>query len=246
MRPADVGRTLGTLTTSFATIYRDHAEQYDALVSAEDCDEALLPAIEGVTSLAGAHVLEVGAGTGRITRQLLARGARVTGFDRAEPMLEVARRRLGAAGTAGWELHCADAQALPVGEATFDVAIAGWVFGHLRSWMAERWRDAIGRCLDEMDRAIRPGSATIIIETLGTGFEFPRPPTAALAEYYDWLDRARGFTRASVRTDYQFPDVETAARMTGFFFGPAFAERVRREGWTRVPECTGIWSRTKA
>ena len=234
------------MTTDYATIYRDHAEEYDALVSAEDCDGHLLPAIEGIATLAGAIVLEVGVGTGRITRQLLAQGARVTGFDRAEPMLEVARRRLTALGVPGWELRCADAQALPVGDAMFDVAIAGWVFGHFRSWMPEHWRDAIGRCLDEMDRAVRPGGAIIIIETLGTGAEVPAPPTEALAEYYDWLERARGFTRLAVRTDYQFPDLETAARMTGFFFGPAFAERVRREGLTRVPECTGVWSRPKA
>src|SRR5262249_8886990 len=127
----------------------------------------------------------------------------------------------------------------------FDVAVAGWVFGHLRSWVAEAWREAVGRCIDEMGRAVRAGGAIIIIETLGTGALSPAPPTEALAEYYDWLERARGFARAAGRTDCLFPDVEIAARMTGFFFGPAFAERVYREGWTRVPECTGIWSRTK-
>jgi ubiquinone/menaquinone biosynthesis C-methylase UbiE len=229
----------------YATIYRDHPEQYDALVSAEDCDGQLLPAIEGIAAVTGAHILEVGAGTGRITRQLLARGACVTGFDRALPMLEVARRRLQAIGETGWELHVADAEALPVGDNVFDVAIAGWVFGHLRSWVAERWRDAIGRCLDEMDRAVRPGGALIVVETLGTGTEVPEPPTEALAEYYHWLERTRGFARVALRTDYWFPDVETAARTTGFFFGSAFAERVRRAGLTRVPECTGLWSRTK-
>ncbi len=234
------------MANDYAAIYRDHPEDYDALVSAEDCEGRLLPAIEGVTKLAGARVLEVGAGTGRITRQLVARGARVVGFDRAEPMLEVARRHLTASGAGGWELHCADAESLPVGDGEFDLAVAGWVFGHLRSWKAETWRASIGRCLDEMERAVRPGSAILVIETLGTGAESPAPPSPELADYYAWMERERGFQRATLRTDYQFPDVETAARTTGSFFGPEFAERVRREGWARVPECTGLWWRRKA
>ena len=45
-----------------------------------------------------------------------------------------------------------------------------------------------------------------------------------------------------IRTDYRFDDVDTAAAVTGFFFGDQFAARVRRESWRRVPECTGIWS----
>jgi ubiquinone/menaquinone biosynthesis C-methylase UbiE len=233
------------MPNDYAAIYRDRPEDYDALVSAEDCEGRLLPAIEGIAPLAGARVLEVGAGTGRITRQLVARGARVVGFDRAEPMLEVARRHLTASGAPGWELHVADAESLPVGDGEFDLAVAGWVFGHLRSWKADTWRASIGRCLDEMERAIRPGSAIVVIETLGTGAESPAPPSPELADYYAWLEQERGFERTALRTDYQFPDVEAAARTTGLFFGPEFAERVRREGWSRVPECTGIWSRRK-
>jgi hypothetical protein len=82
-----------------------------------------------------------------------------------------------------------------------------------------------------------------VIETLGTGREEPLPPSPELAEYYAWLEEAHGMTRAAIRTDYAFPDVETAANVTGFFFGEAFGERVRREGWRRIPECTGLWSR---
>jgi ubiquinone/menaquinone biosynthesis C-methylase UbiE len=41
----------------------------------------------------GASVLEVGCGTGLMTRHLLARGANVTAIDNSAPMLERARRR---------------------------------------------------------------------------------------------------------------------------------------------------------
>ncbi len=46
----------------------------------------------------GAQVLEVGCGTGAVTRRLVERGARVTALDQSAGMLEQARRRLAALG----------------------------------------------------------------------------------------------------------------------------------------------------
>lgn len=233
------------MSTDHADIYKHSADEYDRLVSAEDCEGNLLPALSAVAPIEGAAVLEVGAGTGRITRQLVGRAARVVAVDRSAAMLEVARRHLATAAGTDVTLHCADARELPVPSGWADIALAGWVFGHFRYWLPDGWRESIGRALDEMERATRPGGALLVIETLGTGFEEPRPPSPELAEYYAWLEADRGFTRRAIRTDYQFPDVATAAEVTGFFFGESFAEEVRRKGWARVPECTGIWSRKR-
>jgi uncharacterized protein len=221
-------------------VYEQRATEYDALVSAEDCDGNLIRALARLAPLGGSRVLEVGVGTGRVTRQLLASGATVTGFDRAKPMLEVARRRLAGFPPSAWTLGCADARDLPAESSSFDVAIAAWVFGHFRYWMPANWRDTIGLALSEMQRCVVPGGVVIVVETLGTGSASPRAPNEALGEYYAWLEE-QGFTRSDLRTDYTFADVETAAKVTGFFFGSDFAERVRREGWARIPECTGAW-----
>ncbi|HEU4726430.1 MAG TPA: methyltransferase domain-containing protein, partial [Kofleriaceae bacterium] len=151
-------------------IYAGHAEEYDALVRAEDADGALIPALEAIHPLAGAAVLEVGVGTGRIARAIVRRVGRLVAVDRAPAMLAVARRHLsGLDEAAPWELHEADARALPVAAGWADVAIAGWVFGHFRSWMADDWQAQVAQALDEMRRALRPGGALIVIETLGTG-----------------------------------------------------------------------------
>jgi ubiquinone/menaquinone biosynthesis C-methylase UbiE len=189
-------------------------------------------------------VLEVGVGTGRITRLLLPKVARLVGVDRAPAMLEVARRHLEQmAAPAAWELHCADARELPVPSAFADLAIAGWVFGHLRYWLPEDWKANIAKALAEMRRALKPSGTMVIVETLGTGREDPLPPSPELAEYFAWLEAEQGMQRSTLRTDYLFPDVATAAKITGFFFGEAFGERVKRERWTRIPECTGLWSK---
>lgn len=227
----------------FHRIYERHAGEYDAMVAAEDCDGHLLPALQAIVPLAGAAVLEVGAGTGRVTRLLLEAGARVVGTEPAPAMLAVARRHTAREPAARCALLGADALALPVRAGWADVAIAGWALGHLRAWHGDAWRETIGRALAGMERALRPGGTLIVIETLGTGEERPRPPSAALAEYYAWLEGAQGMRAVSIRTDYRFADAPAAARATGFFFGEEFAARVLERHWARIPECTGLWWR---
>jgi ubiquinone/menaquinone biosynthesis C-methylase UbiE len=227
----------------YQRIYARHADEYDAMVAAEDCDGHLLPALQSIVPLAAAAVLEAGAGTGRVTRLLLDAGARVVASEPALAMLAVTRRHTAHLPAARCSLLAADVLALPVRAGWADVAIAGWALGHLRSWQAETWRETIARALAELDRALRPGGTLVVIETLGTGEERPRPPSAALAEYYAWLEGEQGMERLAIRTDYRFPDPAVAARATGFFFGGEFAARVQREGWSRIPECTGLWWR---
>jgi ubiquinone/menaquinone biosynthesis C-methylase UbiE len=222
-------------------IYREHADRYDELVRAEDCEGALGPALGAIVELAGQAVVEVGCGTGRLTEVLLDAGARVIATEREPAMLAVAQRRL--ADRPRLELRVADARQLPLPDASADIGVAGWVFGHLRHWWPDQWRDEIGRALDELARVLRPGGTTIVVETLGTGTDRAAPPNQMLAEYYAWLERERGFSRREIRTDYRFADVESAARVLGFFFGPQKAELVRAHGWARVPECTGVWWR---
>jgi ubiquinone/menaquinone biosynthesis C-methylase UbiE len=228
--------------TDHRAFYAARAADYDRLVAAEDCDRHLGPALAARLPIAGARLLEVGAGTGRVTRLLARAGARVVAFDRSPAMLAIARAQVDREGLAV-ALALADAAALPVAGGWADGAIAGWVFGHFRSWLPGGWRAAVGGALDQMARACAPGAPLVVIETLGTGRREPAPPTPELAEYYRWLEDERGFARAAIRTDYAFAGVDEAAAVTGAFFGDDFAARVRAERWSRVPECTGIWSR---
>jgi ubiquinone/menaquinone biosynthesis C-methylase UbiE len=214
----------------FQAIYRERADDYDRLVAAEDAGGHLVPAIEAVARRRLDRVIDVGAGTGRIARLLS--GAQAIAIDRSPAMLAVARRHLPRAA-----LVVADAGALPVASGWADAAIAGWVLGHQRGWNPDGWRRAIGRCLDEMDRALAPGGVSIVIETLGTGVETPRV-SGELAEYHRWLEEERGFARRELRTDYLFASEDEARALCGFFFGDAAFVR-----GPRVPECTGLWWR---
>jgi ubiquinone/menaquinone biosynthesis C-methylase UbiE len=226
---------------SFEEIYAQHGDLYDTLVTREDYQGHLLPALAQIHPLENAAVVEFGAGTGRLTRLLAPVVKHIRAFDASAHMLSVAEGTLRAKGTANWTLRVSDNKRVPVERASADISVAGWSFGHSVGWFPDQWRDEIGQAVDEMERVLRPGGAAIILETLTTGSETPRPPTQGLADYYAWLEQIRGYQSTAIRTDYRFESLGEADRLTRFFFGDDLADRVVREKLVILPECTGIW-----
>lgn len=220
-------------------IYRDHAALYDRLVGAEDFEGRLAALVVPLLVEEGVLV-DVGTGTGRVSRLFLERAGRILGIDAAPAMLEVARAHRERSAHPDWQLVEGDARALPVPSASADLVVAGWVFGHFRAWLPEGWRDAVDAAVAEMRRVARPGAPIVIIETLGTNHETPRTHEA-LDVYFEHLEGRHGFARQVIRTDYRFESVASAAATLGAFFGDAMAEAVRARGDVVVPECTGVW-----
>jgi ubiquinone/menaquinone biosynthesis C-methylase UbiE len=225
----------------FQTIYAQHADQYDQLVAREDYQGNIIRTLSQIRPLAGLDVVELGAGTGRLTTLLAPQARSMRVFDASQHMLDVASEKLARSGLENWEVAVADSRMLPVGDASADLSIAGWTFGHLTEWQAETWRDEIGRALGEMLRVLRPGGTAIVLETLGTGRETPQPPNAGLAAYYAMLEQEYRFSTTWIRTDYRFNSATEAAVLTSFFFGTAMPASVAAEGYAIVPECTGVW-----
>lgn len=228
----------------FRRIYNSRAEEYERLVAREDHHGNLKPALARVRSLADLEVVELGAGTGRITRMLAPEVRHITAFDISAHMLAVAREMLCLDGLTGWRLAAADNRQLPLRDQTADLAIAGWSLGHSVGWYPESWRGEISRALAEMARVLRPDGTIILLETLGTNRETPLPPTPGLAEFFEWLEQKHGFQRTWIRTDYAFASVQEAVGLTRFFFGDDMAESIAAARSPIVPECTGIWWRT--
>jgi ubiquinone/menaquinone biosynthesis C-methylase UbiE len=225
------------------SVYAGDAEAYDRLISAEDCDQRLLPAIESIVTLAGSRVLDVGSGTGRLARLVAGRCASLVATEREPAMLRVARRHLNSMGASHAACAVADARALPHSDASFDIVTAGWVFGHFTFWTADAWKENVSRAIAEMRRVARPGGMLMIFETMGTAVVEPAPPTPGLATYYRWLESDMGFERRLVQTDFRFESVDASAEACGFFFGKPYAAIIRENRWARVPEWTGMWWR---
>jgi ubiquinone/menaquinone biosynthesis C-methylase UbiE len=226
---------------TFEEIYAKQAEIYDALISREDYEGNLLKTLQSIRPLTGIDVVEFGAGTGRFTRLLAPIVKSIRAYDASAHMLEIARRRLTEMGQTNWTLAVAENDSLPAEDASADLAIEGWSFGHQTVWNPERWRDETVKAVAEMERVLRPGGSAVIVETLGTGADKPVPPSEGLAAFYRWLEDEQGFQSTAVSTDYRFLNVAEADTLVRFFFGDELADRVVRENMMILPEWTGIW-----
>ena len=106
---------------------------------------------------AGGDVLDVPCGFGRHTLPLAAAGYGVVGVDRAQALLDEARRRAG--GGRRPRLVRADYRELPFAEASFDAALNLFTsLGYLGDEEDER-------ALAEIGRVLRPGGR-LVIETM--------------------------------------------------------------------------------
>jgi ubiquinone/menaquinone biosynthesis C-methylase UbiE len=220
-------------------VYESHAELYERLVQREDYQGNLVSAIESYCPLDGLDVIELGAGTGRLTRLLASHVKSIQAYDSSAHMLAVAEKSLREMELSNWETAVADHRQIPVPDSSADLVISGWSFCYLAVWGSAEWKSALEDGLREIERILRPGGMVLIIESLGTGTEKPRPPEH-LEAYFDWLTES-GFERGWMRTDYHFESLEEAVELSTFFFGEQMGQEVQKKNWQILPECTGVW-----
>lgn len=234
-------------------LYDQQAENYQRLVQYEDYEGNLLRELRALHPLAGARVVDLGAGTGRVTRLLMPHTARIHAFELSYGMLAMAAR-VGfdrTATNAAVTLTQADSRALPLPDGCADLAIEGWSFAQIKAWNRANWQTEVARAINEMLRVLRPDGTMILIETLGTGQTQPQPPAEWFTVLYDWFVREYGFAHSWLRTDFRIPSHAEAAHLMSFFFkeaSPAImaSAEVAPDGTCIVPECTGIWWREKS
>ena len=223
-------------------IYRSRARRYQVLVSREDYQGNLLPAILAVDPLEGKDVIELGAGTARVSCLIAPYAGRLVAADISHHLLAFGKKRLEALPIANWHLTLESHMALPFASRSADVVLSGWSFCYAALDAEEAWIPALEQALSGVQRLLRPGGKLILIESLGTGFETPHRPDV-LVKYLDYLD-THGFDSTWVRTDYCFADEAEAKDLITFFFGDAPMPMWQAEDGVIVPECTGLWWKT--
>ena len=220
-------------------IYQSFAERYEALVRREDTEKNLLPAILAVSDLRGKDVIELGAGTGRLTQLIAPLAGRLTATDLSFHMLAFGKKRLAKRTQGSWSLNLANHLALPYPKDTVDLVIAGWSFCYAAIDAGEDWQASLEKALEEVSRVLRPCGKLILIESLGTGFTTPNTPSV-LVDYLKYLGE-HGFESTWIRTDYCFKTRDEAEDLTRFFFGEDPMPMWETESGVIVPECTGLW-----
>jgi ubiquinone/menaquinone biosynthesis C-methylase UbiE len=116
--------------------------------------------IERIASDRPASVLDVGCGTGTLTRQIYESlqdlpQRRVCGVDAAEAMIAVARKKIGH--RRGLEFTAALAEELPYPEASFECVLSTFFFHHLPYPLKIR-------ALSEGWRVTRPGGRALVLD----------------------------------------------------------------------------------
>lgn len=190
------------LALAWELLYRREPELYDRLVSAERLHPAVLQWLpDGID-----RIVEVGAGTGRLTLELLHRAPEIVAIEPAAPLREMLTRRLARAD------HGARCR------------VADGVFDDLP--LPSRWADLVVACsaftpeaghggeagLAEMERVCRPGGLVVIVWPNHVG----------------WL-AARGYRYESFGGEMfvEFASREEAAELAEIFYPGAAAEVLR-------------------
>jgi len=220
-------------------IYQTDGDRYEALISREDYQVNIPRAVDEIIQVDGLDILDLGAGTGRLTLLLAPRAKSIRAFDASSEMLRVCRERLVASGLSNWQVDVADHRQLPVPDFSAHLVVSGWSMSYLAVWNQELNTSELDVWLNEMKRVLRKNGTIVVFESLGTGNESPIR-LEHVESTYQWLD-AHGFQNKWIRTDYQFESVEEAVDLAGFFFGEEMANRVREKRSLILPECTGVW-----
>jgi SAM-dependent methyltransferase len=197
------------VSLAWELLYRLEPELYDRLVRVE----RLHPGVIGWLPDGLERIVEVAAGTGRLTLELADRAREVVAIEPAAPLREVLNRKLAAAGyarrvrvTAGFF------DDLPLPEHCADLVVACSAFtpapGH-----------GGGDGLAEMERVCRPGGCVVIV--------WPNEVR--------WLaTRGYRYVRFDGEMFVEFASRDEAAELIEIFYPNAIAA-ISGRGWRRVP-----------
>lgn len=217
----------GDLALAWELVYRLEPELYDRLVSAERLHPGILDWLPTRVN----RIIEVAAGTGRLTLDLLGRCQRLTAIEPAAPLRELLRQKIERVlpqpshvspvtrvATPDIELISGFFDALPVPDRIADLVIAC-------SALTSEPAHGGDRGLAEMERVCASGGLVVVVWPNGL----------------EWLTR-HGYRHLSVPGDMamEFASLDEAIALTSIFY-PQSVDEVRSRGDRRVPyEVLGV------
>ncbi len=196
-------------------LYWNEPDLYDRLTEGEPLHPGLLEDLP----LDGATLLDVGAGTGRLTLVCAARAARVYALEPADPLRDLLSRKLEERGLSSVIVLAAWCHSIPLPDSAVDLVVSAAAFGANPA----RGGDA---GLQELRRVTRPGGRIAIL--------WPDDP--------QWfLDRGFQYHAIGGPMEVRFRDLATAESCAQIFYPPVVLEHLRRTGRPIVPfELIGV------
>ncbi len=190
-------------------LYWNEPELYDRLTEGEPLHPGLLRELR----LDGATVLDVGAGTGRLTIICAARAAHVYALEPARPLRDLLCRKLEELGITTVEVLSGWCSSIPLADGAVDLVVSASAFG------ADAARGGDDG-LKELRRVTRPGGGIYIL--------WPDDPR--------WfLSRGFHYHAFGGSMEVHFRDLETAVACAEIFYPPAVTAYLERTGRPVVP-----------
>lgn len=176
----------------------DDSNRYDESLSPSHNAIEVRAIVSALRPTRGETVIDLGAGTGRLTLPLARRGAKVVAVDLSLRSLEINRQKCEEAGLGDQVVHVmADACHLPIRTSSIEKLGSGMLLEHITPAQERK------RCVEEIHRVLRPGGRMAIT-----------------AYNYSWsLRRRRAPREGSHNGDlyfYRFEGAELAGLLTHF------------------------------
>jgi SAM-dependent methyltransferase len=207
--PHGTGDPQTDITVAWELLYRLEPDLYDRLVSAERLHAGVLGWLPRNVD----RIVEVGAGAGRLTLELIDRAREVVAVEPAAPLRRLLSRKLSRADHR-CRVRVTDGffDDVPVADDCADLVVACSALTPAPGHGGEAG-------LAEMERVCRPGGRVVIVWPNNVG----------------WL-AAHGYRYASFAGEMfvEFASLEEAVELTEVFYPSAVAE-VRRRGARQVP-----------
>ncbi len=196
--PAEGADPQADLELAWELLYRLEPQLYDRLATAE----RLHPGILDWLPRAANRIVEVGAGTGRLTLELLGLGREIVAIEPVAAFRRILERKLaGEAGSHNARVACGFFDDLPVGSGYADLVVACSVLTPSPAHGGEAG-------LAEMERICRPGGCVIIVWPNNVGWlaghgyqyvSFPGPMTVDFKSHREAVEMAEIFYPDAVR-----------------------------------------------
>lgn len=203
------------ITLAWELLYRLEPELYDRLAGVERLHPEVLAWLPRDLE----RIVEVGAGTGRLTLDLVDRARELVAVEPAAPLRELLEQKLSRADhRCRVQVAHGFFDSLPVDDDSADLVVAC-------SALTPATGHGGGAGLKEMERVCRPGGSVVIVWPNNIG----------------WLaDRGYGYASFDGEMFVEFASPEEASELTEIFYPDAVAD-VRRLADRRVPyELLGI------
>ena len=217
----------------------DSPDVYEVENRAVDPDGAIEAAMRAVHDWSGQRLADVGCGSGFHLPRFAADAASVVGVEPYDPLVELARLRVVGLGLGNVQVLEGAAQALPLADASVDVAHARWAYF---------FGPGCEPGLAELERVLAPGGTAFVVDndatrsTFGGWFRRAMPAYDPVAVERFWA--RRGWQREQVDIRWEMESREDFEAVVRIEFAPTVAEGILAEHEGRsVDYAVNLWWR---